>query len=130
VKLNMSTPHVSPAPDDAPLLIWRVGRSLDKAAVDAFRARLRDPGQPIVADLSEVTRIDSHGLMGIIRLLRSSPTNHRLVLAKLNPYAATIARITHLHEVFDIYATVDSAVAAFGRSVAGLIDCSPSKQAR
>lgn len=83
-------------------------RSLLKDAEDAFAGGAR----ALVLDLSRVTFIDSLGVASLAQIVRRAPAGSRIALAALTPYAQTIARVTHLHEVFDIYATVEAAVTA------------------
>jgi anti-sigma B factor antagonist len=83
-------------------------RSLLRDAEDAFAGGAR----ALVIDLSRVTFIDSLGVAALAQIVRRAPSGSRIALAALTPYAQTIARVTHLHEVFDIYATVEAAVTA------------------
>lgn len=83
-------------------------RSLLRDAEDAFAGGAR----ALVIDLSRVTFIDSLGVAALAQIVRRAPAGSRIALAALTPYAQTIARVTHLHEVFDIYATVEAAVTA------------------
>lgn len=83
-------------------------RYLLKDAEAAFASGAR----ALVLDLSRVTFMDSLGVAALAQIGRRAPTGSRIALAALTPYAQTIARVTHLHEVFDIYATVEAAVTA------------------
>jgi anti-anti-sigma factor len=83
-------------------------RNLLKDAEAAFASGAR----ALVLDLSRVTFMDSLGVAALAQIGRRAPTGSRIALAALTPYAQTIARVTHLHEVFDIYATVEAAVTA------------------
>jgi anti-sigma B factor antagonist len=66
----------------------------------------------VVLDLSQVDFIDSLGIATLCAIARAAPGRGGLALAALSPYATTIARVTHLHEVLSVYATVDAALRA------------------
>ena len=68
----------------------------------------------VVVDLSGVTFIDSLGVSALVAMSRAAPPFGRVVLASLGGYAQTLARVTHLHEIFPIYATAEIATAALG----------------
>lgn len=62
----------------------------------------------LIIDLGGVHHLDSLGIAALCRVARGrDPKN--LALAALEPEALTIARITRLHEVFAIFATVGAA---------------------
>jgi anti-anti-sigma regulatory factor len=83
--------------------------TLDKKAATALaRAAGEASGHLLIIDFSLVEQIDSAGILGLVQAAESSP-GCRLVLAALNAYATSIAHITCLHDVFEIFATVDAA---------------------
>jgi anti-sigma B factor antagonist len=66
----------------------------------------------LVVDLRHVGFIDSLGISALATTLRRAPAGSRVVLASLQPSIRAIARMTRLHEVFDIFVDADAAVAA------------------
>lgn len=66
----------------------------------------------VVLDLGGVTFIDSLGVSALVAASRRAPPGTRVVLCSLGAYAQTVARVTHLHEIFAIYATAEAAIAA------------------
>ena len=83
-------------------------RELLRDTQAAFAAGAR----AVVIDLAGVTFIDSLGVSALVAASRRAPLGTRVVLCSLGVYAQTVARVTHLHEIFAIYATADAAVAA------------------
>ena len=79
-------------------------RDAQKAFADGARA--------VVLDLGAVTFIDSLGVSALVAASRRAPKGTRVVLCSLGAYAQTVARVTHLHEIFAIYASADAAIAA------------------
>jgi anti-anti-sigma factor len=90
--------------------------SLDPAASTALLTATRDAiekgARAVVIDLSLVTFIDSLGVTGLVAAARRAPPGVLVVLCSLGAYAQTVARVTHLHELFPIYASADAAMAA------------------
>lgn len=78
-------------------------------------AAFADGARALVLDLSRVTFIDSLGVAALAQIARRAPSGSRIALAALTAYAQTIARVTHLHEVFDVFTTVEAAEAALSR---------------
>lgn len=70
----------------------------------------------VVIDMARVTHMDSLGLSALGALLRRAPHGTRVVLASLHPGVRAIARMTHLHEVFDIFPSVEAALRVAGVS--------------
>jgi anti-anti-sigma factor len=66
----------------------------------------------VIIDFSTVQFIDSLGISTLVKIIKSAPEGIKVVLASLGPYAMKVVRITHLHEVVDVFSTVDAAVEA------------------
>jgi anti-sigma B factor antagonist len=66
----------------------------------------------IVVDLAGVTYIDSLGVAALGALLRRAPEGAKIALAGAGDQVLPVLRVTHLHEVFPIYATVTAATTA------------------
>jgi len=84
---------------------------------DAARQLLRDADRAfkegarhLVIDLARVGFMDSLGVSALVALQRRAPRGGRVVLASMTPYALCLARLTHLHDVFDIFADAESAM--------------------
>lgn len=84
------------------------GKILLRDAETAFRAGV----DAVVIDLSTVGYMDSVGVAALAAIKRRAPSTARVVLAAMTPYVQTVARVTHLAQVFDVYATVDAAMRA------------------
>lgn len=83
-------------------------RDVLRETSDAFASGAR----AVVLDLSRVTFIDSLGVSALVAASKRAPAGTRVVLCSLGAYAQTVARVTHLHEIFAIYASAEAAVAA------------------
>lgn len=97
--------------------VVRVAGEIDVYTVPALRDRLDaviDRGEhDLVVDLSEVTFMDSTGLgvlVGRLKLIRAAGGSMRLVSAQ--DRVLKVFAITGLDKVFEIYPTVDEALAA------------------
>lgn len=86
------------------------GRALLRDTEAAFRAGAR----AVVIDLGPVGYMDSVGVSALAAVQRRAPAGARVVLAAMSPYVQTVARVTHLAAVFDVYATVEAATRALG----------------
>ncbi|HIC92869.1 MAG TPA: anti-sigma factor antagonist [Anaerolineae bacterium] len=72
-------------------------------------------GDKVVLDLGRVNFVDSSGLGAIVALGRSlSRGGGELRLASVTPHVRTVFELTRLHRAFEIYDTVEEAVASFG----------------
>jgi anti-sigma B factor antagonist len=84
--------------------------SLDKA-LGAVRV---DGARKVLLDLSEVTFIDSTGLMRLLTALRElERRGGRMVLACSNPTVLRLFEVTHTNETFEIVPTRDLALVRF-----------------
>lgn len=100
--------QVRRVPVTPPSLDPGAARKLLAETQEAFAAGAR----VVLLDLANVTFIDSLGVSALVAASRRAPPGTRVVLCSLGPYAQTVARVTHLHELFAIYATADAALAA------------------
>ncbi|NUP04859.1 MAG: STAS domain-containing protein [Polyangiaceae bacterium] len=87
-------------------------KRLDAMALSALIAEvepmLADGHGPLALVLDEVEYIDSLGLSVLISLKRKC-RDRKLVLVGMRGFVATIARVTHLAEIFDIFPDLASA---------------------
>jgi anti-sigma B factor antagonist len=76
---------------------------------------LEPGGQQLVIDLSQVNFIDSSGLGALLSGFKSANLRSgSLVLAGLQSRVQSMFELTRLHRVFDIYSSVDDALANAG----------------
>ena len=87
------------------------------AEVDSLRQRIKDLDSDltcIVLDLSDVTFIDSSGLGTLVRLLSGlRARGGDLHLCNVPEVASKALKLTNLHTLFQMHASVADAVAAF-----------------
>ncbi len=90
------------------------GSKLDNAAAKQLlrdaESAFKEGARHLVIDLAGVGFMDSLGVSALVTILRRAPRGGRVVLASMTPYALCLARLTHLHDVFDIFADAESAM--------------------
>lgn len=68
----------------------------------------------VVVDLKEVRFVDSSGLGALVSGFKNASARQAsLKLSSLQSQVKSMFELTRLHRVFDIYATMDEALAAF-----------------
>ncbi len=73
-------------------------------------------GASIVIDLADVKFINSTGLSALVTLTAQANTHEsKLVLANLSPFVGGVLETTRLDRFFDVYPTVDAALAQLQR---------------
>jgi anti-sigma B factor antagonist len=72
-------------------------------------AAFKEGALGLVIDLGGVKFMDSLGISALVAISQRAPKGCRVVLSSLTPYAMTLARLTHLHEAFDIFADTEAA---------------------
>ena len=102
--------------DSNPIVVQLLPRRVDAKAARGLLQWARDEyargATRVVLDLSQVEFIDSLGIATLCAIARVAPDRGALALAALSPYATTIARVTHLHEVLSVFVSVDAALRA------------------
>jgi anti-sigma B factor antagonist len=87
--------------------------TLDRAAAVALQDDLHEAlargASTLVVDMAAVERFDPIGLSVLLMAREDVSGKLRVVLAALSPPGQTVARVMRLHEVFDIYASVQAA---------------------
>ena len=117
--MNLSLHSVVPSPAlridqvccvtiDRSTLDPEAARVLLKAVEQAFA----DGARAVVVDLVNVVHLDSLGVSALAAAARKAPKGAVIVLSGLGGYVQSVARVTHLHELFPIYATRAAAVSA------------------
>lgn len=89
------------------------GPRFDLNAIRTLLAQSQDAisvgARCIVLDLSALASIDSVGINALVTVRRRAGTQSKVVLAGLAPAVQTVARVCHLHEIFEIYASFSAA---------------------
>ena len=80
---------------------------------DTMFERLKD-NKAVVFDLTQMAHIDSSGLGALVSILQwMNSNNGSIKLACLQPRPKIVFDITKVYRVFDIYDTVEAALASF-----------------
>ncbi len=111
--------HLHEVERDGDRLLLRIEGSLDGRTIEDFSARLAELVGPevriVIADLTSVTMISSHGLGALLALHKSlSDRKGEAVLAGTTGVPAMILYLTRLDKVFRRYASVEEARRSVG----------------
>jgi anti-sigma B factor antagonist len=101
--------------------IWAIDGGLDRSTHEAFMAemqRILDAGEKkVVLDFTRLTYISSLSLGTLVRTHnRFKKAGAGLKFANLHTNVVDIIHFARLDRVFDLYPTIDKAIAAFGNS--------------
>lgn len=99
------------------LMVAHLVGDLDSAGTrtvqDAFTTALAGPGMHVVVDLSRVSFMSSGGVaMLLVKGKELRKSGGRLCIAAPTPRVAEVLALAGLHELFDIYPTLESACTA------------------
>jgi len=106
------------------IVIKLEGKNLDAQEAPDFKQKANDliakeGSSHVVLDLSELNFIDSTGLGSFLSLMRSlHNSNGDMKLANMSSAIHTIFELVCMHKIFEIYDSVDEAVAAFDKQKA------------
>lgn len=89
----------------------RIDAALAIRFKDDMRAVTREGPNRIILDLTGVEFVDSSGLGAIVASMKQLGANRRLDLAGLTPLVEKVFRLTRMDAVFQIYGSVDTALA-------------------
>jgi anti-sigma B factor antagonist len=89
----------------------RLDGTTARGLLDQARRAFDAGARVLVIDLGAVTHIDSLGVAALVAVSEMAPPGGVVRLASLGPYPRIVARVTHLDEVLEIYASVVAAVA-------------------
>ncbi len=97
----------------------RLRGPLEDDAREPFREQLHplfaERGRRLIVDLSEVPRINSHGIGNLVALVADANTNGcHVTFCALSPFVASVMAVTKLNRYFDIAESVDAAAARSG----------------
>lgn len=95
------------------LRVRAIGPRFDITSIRTLLAHAQDAIQVgaknIVLDLSALGTIDSVGVNALVTVRRRAAQDTRIALCGLCPAIMTVARVCHLHEIFDVYTTFEAA---------------------
>ncbi|NGX58012.1 MAG: Phosphoserine phosphatase RsbU [Chlamydiae bacterium] len=110
------------------IVITLEGENLDARESPDFKQRVNDliskeGSHNVILDLGLLNFIDSTGLGSFLSIMRSLNTAHgNMKLANMSNPIRTIFELVCMHKIFDIYDSVDDAIAAFHNEKAGKKD--------
>ena len=89
---------------------------LDRMGAENFKYVLSDrmkPGENVVLDLEKLVNIDNYGLDALLAMAQKAIENNALIkLARVSADMRIVLDITRVYRVFEIYPTIDAAVAS------------------
>ncbi len=98
------------------VLIAHVQMFLDQVGAENFKYVLSErmkAGETIVLDLEKLVNIDNYGLDALLAMAQKALEHDSLIkLARVSTDMKIVLDITKVYRVFDIYATVEEAVAS------------------
>ena len=107
-------------------VVLQVSGRLDQETCEVFRAELLafvekavKDGGALVLDLSDLEYVSSAGLRCFVIASRQmKASNGRILVAKLQPMVAEIFEISHFDMLFEVFATVQDALASVSAEAA------------
>lgn len=98
------------------VLVAHVQMFLDQVGAENFKYVLRErmkEGEKIVLDLEKLVNIDNYGLDALLAMAQKAIENHSVIkLARVSADMQIVLDITKVYRVFDIYPTIELAVAS------------------
>ncbi|MBR1966066.1 MAG: STAS domain-containing protein [Lentisphaeria bacterium] len=98
------------------VLIAHVQMFLDHVGAENFKYVLSErmkAGETIVLDLEKLVNIDNYGLDALLAMAQKALENNSVIkLARVSADMKIVLDITKVYRVFDIYSTVEEAVAS------------------
>ena len=99
------------------VLIAHVQMFLDQVGAENFKYVLTErmkEGEKVVLDLEKLVNIDNFGLDALLAAAQKALENNSLIkLARVSADMQIVLDITRVYRVFDIYPTIEEAVASF-----------------
>ena len=99
------------------VLIAHVQMFLDQVGAENFKYVLTErmkEGEKVVLDLEKLVNIDNFGLDALLAVAQKALENNSLIkLARVSADMQIVLDITRVYRVFDIYPTIEEAVASF-----------------
>ena len=98
------------------VLVAHVQMFLDQSGAENFKYVLSErmkPGEKIVLDLEKLVNIDNYGLDALLAMAQKALENNSLIkLAQVSADMKIVLDITKVYRVFEIYPTIEEAVAS------------------
>ena len=98
------------------VLVAHVQMFLDQVGAENFKYVLSErmkSGEKIILDLEKLVNIDNYGLDALLAMAQKAMENNSVIkLARVSPDMQIVLDITKVYRVFDIYPTVEEAVAS------------------
>lgn len=98
------------------VLIAHLQMFLDRSGADKFKYALSErmkSGEKIVLDLEKLVNIDNYGLDALLAMAQKALENNSVIkLSRVSPDMRIVLDITKVYQVFEIYSTVEEAVAS------------------
>ena len=102
------------------VLIVHVQMFLDQLGAENFKYVLSErmkPGENIVLDLEKLVNIDNYGLDALLAMAQKALENDSVIkLAQVSADMQIVLDITKVYRVFEIYPTIEEAVASCEKS--------------
>ena len=98
------------------VLIAHLQMFLDRNGAENFKYVLSErmkPGEKIILDLEKLVNIDNYGLEALLAMAQKALENQSLIkLAGVSTDMQIVLDITKVYRVFEIYPTIEDAVAS------------------
>ena len=98
------------------VLIAHLQMFLDRSGAENFKYVLSErmkPGEKIILDLEKLVNIDNYGLDALLAMAQKALENQsEIKLAKVSADMQIVLDITRVYKVFEIYHTIEEAVAS------------------
>ena len=98
------------------VLVAHVQMFMDQVGAENFKYVLRErmkEGEMIVLDLEKLVNIDNFGLDALLAMAQKALENKSVIkLARVSADMQIVLDITKVYRVFDIYSTIEEAVAS------------------
>ena len=99
------------------VLIAHLQCYLDQVGAENFKYVLHErmkEGEKVVLDLEKLVNIDNFGLDALLAVAQKALENKSVIkLARVSPDMQIVLDITRVYRVFDIFPTIEEAVASF-----------------
>ena len=99
------------------VLIAHLQMFLDRSGAENFKYVLSErmkPGEKIILDLEKLVNIDNYGLDALLAMAQKALENQAVIkLAGVSADMQIVLDITKVYRVFDIFPTIEEAVASF-----------------
>lgn len=98
------------------VLIAHLQMFLDRSGAENFKYVLSErmkPGEKIILDLEKLVNIDNYGLDALLAMAQKALENQsEIKLAKVSADMQIVLDITRVYKVFEIYHSIEEAVAS------------------